>query len=240
MMGHDQLVDLVPVYALDALEGPELADLERHLAGCDECQAVLADHLEVAASLVPDEAAPHHVWDRIVAEIGTGTMPAPPIDLNQRRETRRSSGLAWAAAAVAAIAAVVLGALALFQSTGDADLLAAGTVADAAERAADQPGAIVNDFLVDGEPVAELVLTSDGQGFFVPTDALEVLSADRTYQLWVVNTGADVISAGVLGSDPVAAAFTWTGDVAGFALTREVAGGVVSSEGDVVSVIEDV
>lgn len=35
------------------------------------------------------------------------------------------------------------------------------------------------------------------------------------------------------------ATFTWTGEVTGFAPTREVAGGVVSSEGDVVSVIAD-
>ena len=44
--------------------------------------------------------------------------------------------------------------------------------------------------------------------------------------------------AGVLGNEPVPSRFTWTDDVAGFALTREVAGGVVSSEGDVVSVVE--
>jgi hypothetical protein len=48
-----------------------------------------------------------------------------------------------------------------------------------------------------------------------------------------------VISAGVLGNNPEPATFTWTGDVSGFALTREVAGGVISSAGDVVSVIED-
>lgn len=47
-----------------------------------------------------------------------------------------------------------------------------------------------------------------------------------------------MISAGVLGNDPRPERFTGTGEVAGFALTRERAGGVVSSEGDVVSVIE--
>ena len=46
------------------------------------------------------------------------------------------------------------------------------------------------------------------------------------------------ISAGVLGNEPGAARFSWAGDVAGFALTREVSGGVVSSEGDSVSVAE--
>jgi hypothetical protein len=55
----------------------------------------------------------------------------------------------------------------------------------------------------------------------------------------VINDIEDVISAGVLGNEPAPATFTWTGDTTGFALTREVAGGVVSSAGDVVSVITD-
>lgn len=84
------------------------------------------------------------------------------------------------------------------------------------------------------------MLTSAGRGYVLPTDALDPLSTDRTYQLWVINTDADVISAGVLGADPTASSFTWTGDVSGFALTREVAGGVVSSAGDVVAVISDI
>jgi hypothetical protein len=43
----------------------------------------------------------------------------------------------------------------------------------------------------------------------------------------------------VLGNRPGPSTFTWTGEVTGFALTREIAGGVVSSAGDVVAVITD-
>jgi hypothetical protein len=86
--------------------------------------------------------------------------------------------------------------------------------------------------------VAEVVLTGEGDGFILPTETLDPLGPDRTYQLWVITPDEQVISAGVLGNDPGPARFTWTGEVAGFALTREAAGGVVSSEGDVVSVIE--
>jgi anti-sigma-K factor RskA len=108
-----------------------------------------------------------------------------------------------------------------------------------AERAAEEPGSLVSDFIVDGTAVAQVVLTEDGRGFVVPLDDLPALDEERTYQLWVINDEADVISAGVLGRDPAPATFTWTGPVAGFALTREVAGGVISSAGDVVSVISD-
>jgi len=66
---------------------------------------------------------------------------------------------------------------------------------------------------------------------------LDGLPADRTYQLWVVTPTEEVISAGVLGSDPEASTFTWRGEVSAFALTRETAGGVAVSEGDVVATI---
>lgn len=69
----------------------------------------------------------------------------------------------------------------------------------------------------------------------------QVVTLDPTRdQLWVTNDGGVVISAGVLAHRPKPATFTWTGSVSGFALTREVAGGVTASEGDVVSVITDV
>ena len=67
---------------------------------------------------------------------------------------------------------------------------------------------------------------------------LAPLDEARTYQLWVLTPDELAISAGVLGNDPAPSRFTWSGDVAGFALTREVAGGVETTAGDVVSVAE--
>jgi hypothetical protein len=84
-----------------------------------------------------------------------------------------------------------------------------------------------------------VVLTADGYGYVVPGEDLAALGVDRTYQLWVITDDELVISAGVLGNDPKPAIFIWNGGVSGFALTREVAGGVVSSAGDVVSVVTD-
>ena len=83
----------------------------------------------------------------------------------------------------------------------------------------------------------EARLTAAGEGFILPR-GLEPLADDRTYQLWVVTADRLVISAGVLGPDPEPSRFTWAGTVAGFALTREAAGGVVSSAGDVVAAAE--
>lgn len=233
MTSHDQLVGLAPLYALDALTEPETREFEAHLPQCDACRRELDEHVETTASMIADEPAPPGVWERIVAEIGEEPPAAPVTDLTRARS---SSAWRWLAGAAAA-AALAFGGFVAAQ-LADVTGLVEEDIAAAADEAAEQPGSIVADFLVEGSSVARLVLTADGQGFVVPTDELAPLEESRTYQLWVVNTDEQVISAGAMGHDPGASTFTWTGKVAGFALTREVAGGVVSSEGDVVSVIE--
>lgn len=232
MRSHQELFDLVPLYALDALDGEELTDLVAHLETCDECRAEVGRHLEVVASLVPDGHASEAVWGRIIGEIrfGDGSAPAVPL-------TRRSHPPGMWVTAVAAALAVVLGVVALVQRQALNQLEGPVGVVAAADRAAADPGSLVVELASEAGTVARVIVTADGEGFVIPAE-LDPLGADRTYQLWVITPDELVISAGVLGNDPRPARFTWSGDIAGFALTREVAGGVVSSEGDVVAVAE--
>lgn len=234
-MTTHEMLDLVPLYALDALEGGEQRQLETHLKICADCQASLDEYREVASNLVHDEPAEDGTWERISAAIATEgrTAGAEVVEMPGRPE----STWRWLTA-VAAVAAAVFGTLFVLDGTR-ADPLDDESIVAVAEQVADQPGTIVSDFLVQDVAVAQVILAEDGRGFVIPTDDLNPLDATRTYQLWVINDTEDDISAGVLGNDPVAATFTWTGEVTGFALTREAAGGVVSSEGDVVSVIAD-
>jgi anti-sigma-K factor RskA len=232
-MDHEQMLELVPLYALDALEGDELQEFEVHLDACAECAAELALQRTAVAALVPDGPAPSHVWDRIVLEIGA-PAPAEVVSLDDRRD---GSGRYRWMALVAAVAALIFGAVAIFQAIQVDDLTGPEGVIAAAEDAAGQPGAIVAEFESADGVVAQVVLSPDGEGYLLP-DNMAALGDDRTYQLWVLTPDEEAISAGVLGNEPLPARFTWNGDVAGFALTREVAGGVVSSAGDVVSVVE--
>lgn len=228
-MNHQEVFELLALYAVDALPVDEVAQVESHLAGCQECQMELDRYAASAAQLVPDSPAPVAVWDRIVAEVGEEPV-APPVPLPERSLGSK----VWPAiAGIAAALALVFGGILVSHRSLDP----AQALAQAAESAAQESNSIVSDFIVDDAAVAQLILTSDGRGFVVAADGLPALTDDRTYQLWVINEDGDVISAGVLGNDPEVTTFTWTGPVSGFALTREVAGGVVSSEGDVVSVI---
>ena len=49
--GDHPIEELLPAYALNALEPAEREQVEAHLAGCDRCAATLAQHLEVSSAL---------------------------------------------------------------------------------------------------------------------------------------------------------------------------------------------
>lgn len=227
-MSHADMTELVEIYALDALVGREFDEFESHLESCDQCQSQLAVALTVTASLIPDSEPPTHLWDRITEEIEP--YQATVTELPRRK------GLLVALTSVAAALAIALGGVLLAQNS----LTTEQTLIAAAQTAADAPGSTTVDFVVDGVTVAEVVLGAEGVGYVIPTEALPELDESRTYQLWVINEEERVISGGVLGNAPHVSAFTWTDGVAGFALTREVAGGVEVSEGDVVAVATDV
>jgi hypothetical protein len=233
-MNHNEILELMPLYALDALEGDEHLAVRNHLATCDICKQDLEKYHDVVAGFTEDTDAPDHVWERIAAQLNSDENAEVVPMVAPRRRPALGTWLIGAAAAVA----LVFGGILVGQNLAGNDLATESGVTAAAEAAAEQTGSFVSNFEIDGVAVAQVIVTTDGLGYVIPTEDLEALPSDRTYQLWVITPDELVISAGVLGAAPGPATFTWTGDIAGFALTREVAGGVVSSAGDVASVIE--
>lgn len=234
MIDHDLIEELLPIYALGAATDDEVDAIRSHLERCDRCSEELGLHLTTVSALDRDERPSTETWSRIVSDIARADELATVTPIGEKRDRR----LFRALAGVAASLALVFVGFSIARLTGGSPLDTESVVA-ASEDAALMDGSIVTDFIVDDHSIAHIVLTEEGRGFIIPTDYLPELDASRAYQLWVINTDEAVISAGVLGNDPAPAPFTWTGEVAGLALTREVAGGVVSSAGDVVSVVTD-
>jgi anti-sigma-K factor RskA len=236
-MNHEEFLAFVPLYALDTLPREEAEAVERHLADCAACRVELDSYHAAAASLIPDSEAPPRLWERISQQVDQDSSLAPVTVIRPKDPAR--PGIWRVVAGIAAAAALVLGGLVVGQRALESVLTGDRAIIAAAARAAAEPGSIVTEFVVDGVAVAKVVLAETGRGFVLPSEELPVLDSERTYQLWVINKDGEVISAGVLGNDPTASLFTWRGPIAGFALTREVAGGVMSSAGDVVSVVTD-
>jgi hypothetical protein len=239
-----ELDALLGAYALDAVEPEERWRIEVYLASNRRARDEVDELRETAAALalapVDDISAPPELWTRIVEHIERDEAAVDELSVRGATRARgsrssRATGVLSAVAAVAAVMAVVLGVrVATLQGDLDDTRAEVTDLAAAYERATDTTGARAATLTLVGapDPVARVALLPDGTGYLL-ADGLPPLSTDRTYQLWaVVESGGDerVISAGVLGPAPRAAAFTVEGEVRQLVLTVEEAGGVVSSE----------
>ena len=196
-------------------------------------------------------------WDRLSARLeiteideggGAGASndsEAPstvvPIQAARRRWTSVGAGLVTAAAALIAL---VFG-LQAHHLKGQVNALQSAPQMSAAERAAlASPSTRKVTLAATGEASgvstpAIIVLTAAGTGFVIDDagDGLPPLPDDRTYQLWGV-VGKRAISLGLLGPHPGIVPFSVAGSasVTAFAITDEVAGGVVTSTNQPVAV----
>lgn len=198
-------------------------------------------------------------WDRLAARLdapggereasgvpgtaGVGDATVVPIATATRRRRRASAGAALVAAA-AAVLALVLG-LQVHHLNGQVSALQSGPQLSTAERAALQSPSTRRIPLTapsvagTGAAPATIVLTAAGTGFVIDdrSQGLAPLPADRTYQLWGV-VGHRAISLGLLGPHPGIVPFSVAGTapISEFAITDEVAGGVVTSANTPVAV----
>ena len=228
---------LVGAYALDAVDDDERDVLEAHLSGCPRCRAEVAEHREVAARLAHTGApAPPGLWSRIAGALEEAPPPlalapvTPGAGSSAATPTARRPSLRWLAAA-AAVAAVVASAVGLKVAADTRHLSQRDALARSFVEARNAPRSRTVELRsTDGDRAVEVVLAPDGTGY-VSGGALPALPADRTYQLWAL-VGDARISAGVLGRTLSLRTFPAVGRAAGYAITEETAGGVVTSRQD--------
>lgn len=235
-MTHEEIRELLAAYALDAVDAPERAAVEEHLATCPRCRAEVHDHRETAALLAHSGgAAPEGVWQRIADSLDEpppGLRLAPvdaPVNAPGTPERRRVSRVAIAVTVAAGVLVAVLGIQVRDQSRQIDRLQATRRDPLAAElRAAlADPGSEVLELAAaDGGLALRGAATPDGVGY-VQASPLPRLDPGHTYQLWGA-AGDRLISLGVLGARPGIVSFR-TGPYSSFAITEEDAPGVVSS-----------
>ena len=254
-MSHDEIMELLGAYALDAIDEDERRVVEDHLPECPRCAAEVADHREVAAMLAYSGApAPEGVWSKIESSLveqppeldlpgltGVGRAseePGIPDELAARRERRdRRPVLLGAAAAVLLVVGLVAGTfISADDGSGDTGELAAASIETLAREALNDPTAKqVSLSSPDDEPIsATAAVQADGSGFLLGT-SLPALDAAETYQLWGVREGV-VVSLGVLGNSPDVVAFHLDPSTEALAITVETAGGVPVSKNPAVLV----
>jgi anti-sigma-K factor RskA len=104
--GHDRHRDELAAYLLGALEPGEAAELERHLAGCEDCRTEL-EWLRPAVQLLPESVErvepPRELRGRLMEQVRSEAANAP--------ESSRGRGWSlggWSLRPIAGLAALVL------------------------------------------------------------------------------------------------------------------------------------
>ena len=231
-MNHDDATPLLALYALDALESTESAEVEAHLATCPRCVSELDSLHAVAAAMGnAPETPPAHLWDAISGRLYDSPAEAPalasPASVTRLASRPRIQMIAWA---VAATLVAVL-ALALGHANDRAARLQGALTASAKNEvlaALVTPGHHILTFSgSDNAELAQMVTLPDGRAYLV-SSRLPALASSRTYQLWAI-VGGRPISVGLLGSRPSLAAVTMSGaHPSVLAITIEPAGGSVT------------
>jgi anti-sigma-K factor RskA len=208
-MEHTEAHELSAAYALDSLDEHEARAFEEHLAGCDECRAIVASFRDVAAALahaVPEAAPPSGLRERILERVRSDRPPTV-VPLRPRWALRA----AGAVAAVAAAAAIAVG------------IWAASLSSELESRA--------ETYSLSGAR-GSLVVTPSGDAALIVI-GLAPAPAGRTYEIWVIENGTP-LPAGLFegGASRTAVALTRrVPEGAAVAVTLERAGGVRAPTG---------
>lgn len=194
-----------------------------------------AGSIPTPLSTMPSETAPpgSPTGQPGTGQLGTG-WPAPVPSAGDRPSHMRGGGppgRRWgiAAAGIAAVAALVVGGIAVTRDDERPTDLAA-----LAEQAAEAEGAQVAILATEaGAPAARVV--ADGSTGFVLVDDLPVLPEGQEYQLWKL-AGDVPVSLGMIGDGATeATAFGLPADTTTFAVSTEPAAGSPAPTGPIVA-----
>ena len=207
-MSHEDAVEFLGAYALDAVDGEEFAELEEHLESCPRCRAELDALREVAAAMGNSvEPLPEALWSDIASRLPERQPdeepPAmPPLVPEGRSPFRRHRRRPPASSAERCSprsapspwrpppSRSVLG-ISLVQADNKVSDLQASAArsASAVTTALHAPGHRVVDLDTSTHAeLAQVVVVPSGQGYLVSSN-LPPLGHDRTYQLWAIEAG---------------------------------------------------
>jgi hypothetical protein len=260
MITHEEVSNLLGIFALDAVGDDECGQIEEHLSGCPRCRSELDAYRDVVAALGNSVAPlPEGLWQHISSRLSLrhdGERPPMPVLLPEQASRGNVGGSAFgpprrphssrrrrvAVAALALAASAVVGVLSLSLASANNQVAhlqgAIGETARTAVVAAlDTPGhKLVNLDTPNHHELAQFVVIPDGRGYLVKSD-LRVLSSTYTYQLWGVIEG-QTISLGIMGRSPNLVTFTLADmpHPASLGITVEPAGGSVVPSSSMVAV----
>lgn len=182
-MNHQDVFELIPAYALDALDPAEAEAVARHLEACPACREEMAAFTAVADALplaLPEAAPSPRVREQLLARAGAATAarpvaPPPTAERPAAWWARVRRAPLWQPVALALIALLLVSNVVLWQRLNAATRPSPPITLTATDNA---PGAL--GVLVPGADARVATLVISG---------LPALAADQQYQLWLIEDG---------------------------------------------------
>jgi anti-sigma-K factor RskA len=185
-MNRDQLLELIPAYALGILEGDEQAAVAKFVETDAEARALLDTYGQITDVMlldVPARNAPAHLQDDLrerlrIRQAELSTSPKEKIiPMTQPQRTSWLSRLGVAAVLLTVGAAFLLS---LIPGPSNSRELIFRQISDmeGSHRVAIEP-------VLNQEIEGELVYTPIGEQAIIRVSNLPVLGEDQTYQLWL-------------------------------------------------------
>lgn len=234
---HEQIIDLLPAYALNCLDSAEEEEVRAHLATCPACRSELASYEHVADQLAfaaPEVAPAPALREQLMAQvrqpetaapIGTAVSPARPSFWHQIAQGTRAffAGPRWRLAALLLIIVLLVGNVVLWQQRNDLP-------ANFQER-------VLTGTALVPEATGLMIISHDGRHGTLVVDGLPPLDEELAYQLWLIKDG-ERTSGGVFSVSEDGYASLWIGapeplqDYGAFGVTIEPAGGSPGPTGE--------
>jgi len=220
--------DLLPCYALDALDPDETRAVEAHVRSCTDCRSTLKEYGAVSDGLMyamPCQSPPPRVRARLIARLASGKPQAAG---------RRAMPLWQWMAGLAMIVLVVLNVSTLAQVNALRRQQAVLTEELYTHQKALSLVAYPQSrtFSVSGKATGTLVLNSELGSGVLFVWGLEPLDAAHTYQVWLIQPDGKRVSGGLFRpepGEPFASAFISLSqplsDFVGMGVTVEPGGG---------------
>jgi len=232
---HEPFEELAAGYALGALEAPDAARFERHLAsGCDACARALADYREALARVAAEgsEPPPARVRHAVLARVDEASAP-------RRRRIGLVVGWAASTALAAGIAAALTGGWVRTRYEARLDAVARDRAEQARTLAllADPATHVVTLAGLAPSPGAQARMIWNGRaGGLLVTADLPPPPEGKVYELWAI-AGGKPRPAGLFTVDAEGRSSLHVAPLEGvatidvFAVTLEPAGGVPAPTG---------
>jgi anti-sigma-K factor RskA len=186
-MDREALLDLIPAYALDALDADERAAVEALLAVDADARQRLDEYRQIAA-VIALSAAPRRAPDHLSADLRTRLTAAPPanvvpLTVKLPVSPRRAGSLRVLLAAAAVTALIITGifGLGLPRPVNEGRALYDQLKAHTESQSLTLVAHLTPE--VDGE----LWIAADGRAAVIRVRRLPELTAAQTFQLWLVD-----------------------------------------------------